>query len=126
MKKTINNTTRILCKKEGKYHTVTFHADGTITSSGCGDVTSDAKRITAAISLGKAIMEDSCAGLTALAAHGISSLFRQPDLGEYIQWGAWRGLYQRFEENKLVVAAVKRERRAARKRAKEQRAQVTA
>jgi len=104
-------TTRILCKKEGKFHTVTFHVDGTAASSGCGDVTDAAKRIAAAITLGKAVMDNSCAGLAALAVHGIPAIFRQPPTGEYIRWGGWYELYRRFEENQQVVAAVSRERR---------------
>jgi len=109
------STARILCKAHNKRHCVTFHADGTAFSA-CGDITSAAKRIAGTISLGKPLMEDNCSGLAALVLHGIPTVFQQPPLGEYVQWGAWKSLYTRFESNKLVEATVKREQRAMRKR----------
>lgn len=128
MKKLVQ--TRVLCKTDGRYHKVAFSfaPDGSATaeSSECGDVTDAAKRLAATISLGKTLMEDNCTGLAALLIHGIPAVFQQPPLGEYIQWGAWKPLYTRFEENKLVVAAVKREQRAMRKRDRERRQQAGA
>ena len=124
MKKALK--TRVLCKAENQYHSISFciDADGTATvvSSGCGDITAAAKRIAGTCSLGKSIMETSCAGLAALVLHGIPTAFKQPPLGEYIQWGAWKSLYTRFEDNKIVKLTVERERRAMRKRDKERKA----
>jgi hypothetical protein len=128
MKKTLK--TRILCKTENQYHTLVFSFDpdgaATAVSSGCDDITAAAKRVAGAISLGKTLMEDNCTGLAALLVHGIPVVFRQPPMGEYIQWGAWKPLYTRFESNKLVAAAVKREQAALRKREREQKTQAQA
>jgi hypothetical protein len=113
-----SKTTTILCKTDGKFHTLTLTSD-TAKSSSCGDITDAAKRVAATISLGKALMEDNCTGLAALLLHGIPTAFKQPPMGEYIQWGAWGALYTRFESNKLVVALVSSEQRAKRLRERE-------
>lgn len=109
--------TRILCKKTGVYHTVTFHADGT-ASSPCGDdLMLQAQRVSGLLSLGKPVMENSCVGLVALVLYGIPMVFQQPPPSRgYIEWGAWDRLYTRFESVKVVAAAVRREQRAYRKR----------
>ena len=108
--------TRIKCK-DGT-HAVTFHADGTVTSTGCHDVTAESERIASVVKLGKGIAQPTCAGLAALVHFGIASIFSQPGVknGDELSFGGWRSIYQRFESLKVVEATVKRERRAARRR----------
>lgn len=114
---------RILCRAQlpgGKYHHLNFHSDGTVTSSGCGadngDITSEVKRLAALASLGKSVNANSCVGLAVLVLYGIPALFASPgEAGEDIALGAWSELYQRFESNKAVQDAIKRERRKSRK-----------
>lgn len=118
----MTHRTRILCRAQlpgGKYHHLTFHNDGTVTSSGCGgvngDITPEVRRLATLASLGKKVNANSCVGLAALVLYGIPALFASPgEDGEDITLGAWRDLYQRFESNKVVQATIKRERRKSR------------
>lgn len=111
--------TRIKCK-DGATHTVTFHPDGTVTSTGCCDVTAEAARIATIVKLGKGVAMPTCAGLAALVLYGIASIFSRPGVknGDELSLGGWDPIYQRFESLKIVEATVTREKAAARKRRK--------
>lgn len=113
--------TRIKCQHGGT-HTITFHDDGTVTSTGCGDVTAEAKRLSAMVMLGGSASASAptCAGLAALVNHGVRLIFSKTGVknGDELPLGGWRDMYQRFESLKVVEATIKRERRAARKRRK--------
>ena len=112
---------RILCNHA--YHTVEFHDDGTVTSTGaknkkgCGDITAQSRRLGAAIRLGKRCSLGGCIALAALVNHGIHVfLNRDPGKDGYLDLGAWDKLYTRFESNKIVeitMAETRRKRDAA-------------
>jgi hypothetical protein len=109
-------------------HLLTFHDDGTVTSSGCEDVTAEAKRISTLIRLGSTYSVHNCAALAALVLYGIPSIFNHPGTknGDELPFAGWRSLYQRFESLKIVEETVKRERRASRKRRREAAARAAA
>jgi hypothetical protein len=110
--------TTILCNHER--HTVEFHDDGTVTSigrkGGCGDITTQSRRLGTAILLGKRSTAGGCITLAALVNHGIPRfLQRTPDEEGYLDLGNWDPAYTRFESNKVVVSTMKevRDRRDA-------------
>jgi hypothetical protein len=112
--------TRIKCQHGDAYHAITFHDDGRVESSGCGDVTAEAEQIGSLVILGGSIAMPTCAGLAAFVRHGIRALFSKPDVkpGDELLLLGWRDLYQRFESLNVVEAAIAKERKAARQRRK--------
>lgn len=108
-------TTRFKCTG-GESHTITFHDDGRVVSSGCGDVTSESKRVAGMIALGASTFVPTCAGLASLVQYGIASIFSQAGAknGDELPLEGWRSIYMRFESLKMVEETIKRERRAAR------------
>jgi len=112
---------RILCGHH--YHTVEFHDDGTVTSTGargkagCGDITSASRGLGATIMLGRQTQQGGCAALAALVNHGIPHfLLRDPGADGYLTLAGWDRIYMRFESNKVVeetMAETRRKRDAA-------------
>lgn len=115
-KKTKPVRTSILCAEHHERHTVTFHPDGTVTSSGCDDVALRAKRLASVARLRrKPIPSGGCVALVALVQHGIPQLLSQNTFDSLVDLGAWKDVYIRYETNKVVQAAaddVKRKRDA--------------
>lgn len=106
--------TRILCRQSHTFHTVTFHADGSVTSSGCENVERRAAVLNASARLGGTFPADvpDCVGLVGLVRHGIPHLLNTLPNGDgYIDQGAWRDLYTRFCNIKLVEATMAETRR---------------
>lgn len=106
--------TRIKCSTDGTFHTVEFHKDGNVTSSGCPDLKTEAERLASMLRLGKAPAKpDTCVALAALVLHGCEIILRRPadDDGVIRDLSGWRDIYVRFETNKVVEATMKRVRK---------------
>jgi hypothetical protein len=99
-----------LCAEASAYHTITFHDDGSVTSTGCDDIETQALRYSAMARLTKRQVTNSgCAAFVALIKHGIPIFLNQS--GDTPDLGAWKSVYVRYETNKLVVAVMDETRR---------------
>lgn len=118
MKRKKTETTRIKCScGEGKFHKVEFLQDGRVVSSGCGDVTQQARTISTMMRLGAWKGDTgSCAALGALVLDGCEMILRRPgDEDNVVSIDGWRDIYIRFETIGVVERKMSRVRRRLRK-----------
>jgi len=109
-KKNRPRQTTVTCAESHESHTITFHDDGSVTSTGCEDIETQALRYAAMARLSKRqVTTSGCAALVALVQHGIPTFLNQP--GPTPDLGAWKNVYVRYETNKLVAAAMDETRR---------------
>lgn len=121
--------TRVLCKPDGRFHTVTWLKDGTVHCNRCSDVQERADRIATMLRLGGGgnAEPSSCAALVALVQHGCEIILkRQANEDGYQDLDGWREIYVRFETNSAVVRQMKavRKRLRAEMRSREKRESI--